>query len=146
MAESTNHSSTVLGPDTVFKGQLECGKDVRLLGKFEGEVSSEGQLIIEESGSLTGDARSTHIRVKGQVKGNLDAAQKVELGASARVEGDLRTARLDAEEGAVFVGHCMIGVKGEGKPKDNLKARAVPARPDSGKAKDNSPAPPAGKA
>ncbi len=28
---------------------------------------------------------------------------------SARIEGDLRTARLQVAEGAVFIGHCVVG-------------------------------------
>ena len=140
MPEPTNHSSTVLGADAVFKGQLEFEKDVRLLGKFEGEISSGGHLIIEEPGSLTGNATSAHIQVKGQVKGNLDAAQKVELASSARVEGDLRTARLEVAEGALLVGHCTVGVPSDGKPKGGARTQSAPAKPDGGKAKDIDPA------
>jgi cytoskeletal protein CcmA (bactofilin family) len=145
MPESANHSSTILGPDAVFKGQLEFEKDVVLLGKFEGEIVSGGQLAIEESGALTGNAKSAHVRVKGQVKGNLDASQKVELSASARMEGDLRTARLEVAEGAVFVGHCSVGVKTEGQPKDKVKAQPASGAAQGGKAKDNAPAAAAGK-
>jgi cytoskeletal protein CcmA (bactofilin family) len=136
MPEPTNHSSTVLGADAVFKGQLEFEKDVRLLGRFEGEINSGGQLIIEEPGSLTGNATSGRIQVKGQVKGNLDAAQKVELSSSARVEGDLRTARLEVAEGAMLVGHCTVGVPDEGRPKGTAKAPSAPGKPEGGKAKD----------
>src|SRR5262249_38395977 len=94
MAESNQDFQTTLGPDTVFKGQLQFEKGVRLLGKFDGEISSEGQLLIAEGASLTGDVKAGAIRIDGQVKGNLNAAAKVQLSASARLEGDLQTARL----------------------------------------------------
>ncbi len=150
MADASNDFSTILGPDAVFKGQLEFEKAVRLLGKFEGEVNASGRLVIEEGAILTGDVKAGEIRVNGQVKGNLEATQKVELSASARVEGDLHTARLEVVEGAVLVGRCMVGVDGQGKPtagptkpSTDHKAVSMPAQPDDGKAKakDQVPAP-----
>ncbi len=110
MADSNTEFPTTIGPDAVFKGQLEFEKAARLLGKFEGEVSSDGQFVVAEGAMLTGDARAGTIRVDGQVKGNLHANTKVQLTASARVEGDLEAARLEVAEGAVLVGRCTVGV------------------------------------
>jgi len=113
MAVATQEDfTTTIGPDAVFKGQLHFEKGLKLLGKVEGEIQSGGQLVIGEGASLTGDARAGVIRLDGQVRGNLSASTKVQLSASARLEGDLETARLEVAEGAVLVGRCMIGVNG----------------------------------
>ncbi len=140
MSESANGFSTVLGADAVFKGQLEFNKDVRLLGRFEGQIISGGKLVIEDSALLTGEAHADLIRVNGQVKGNLDGGQKVELSPSARMEGDLKTSRLEIAEGAMFVGKCTVGVDGDGaRGRSEPKSAAAPADGD-GKAKGQAPA------
>lgn len=113
MADMNQEYPTTLGPDTVFKGQLQFEKGVRLLGKFDGEITSEGQLLIADGASLNGDVKAGAIRIEGQVKGNLNAATKVQLSASARLEGDLQTARLEVAEGAVLIGRCVVGTNGQ---------------------------------
>ncbi|MCP4592458.1 MAG: polymer-forming cytoskeletal protein [bacterium] len=129
MAETKNDYSTVIGPDAVFKGELSFEKGVRLLGKFEGEINAGGQLLIADGATLAGDVKADHIRVDGQVKGNLDAKQKVELTSSARVEGDLHTSRLEVAEGAVLVGRCMVGVNNQGQPAEPASRPASEAKP-----------------
>jgi cytoskeletal protein CcmA (bactofilin family) len=137
MADSTNDFPTTLGADAVFKGQLQFEKGVRLLGKFEGEITSEGQLVIAEGAMLTGDVKAGTIRIDGQVKGNLNAGTKVQLAASARLEGDLQTQRLEVAEGAVLVGRCVVGTNGQAKPADTKPVSrpaefVQPARPKVG--------------
>ena len=127
MADSTNEFPTTLGADAVFKGQLQFEKGVKLLGKFEGEISSEGQLLVAEGATLTGDVKAGSVRVDGQIKGNLNAKTKVQLSASARLEGDVQTQRLEVAEGAVLVGRCVVGVNGQqSKPTTDVRSVSRP--------------------
>ncbi len=125
MAVADEDYSTTIGPDAVFKGQLKFEKGLRLLGKFEGEINSHGQLVIGEGAILSGDAKADSIRLEGHVKGNLNADSKVQLSASAKLEGDLRTARLEVAEGAVLIGQCAIGVNGA--QASDAAAKGVPS-------------------
>ncbi len=145
-----NEYPTVLGADAVFKGQLSFEKGVRLLGKFEGEIDSGGQLLIAGGASLDGNVKAETIRIDGNVKGNLDAKAKIQLSESARVEGDVQAARLEVAEGAVLVGRCMVGVNGHAaKPSDkNVSAASTSQRSSvtpQGKGKHSIPAAMAGK-
>lgn len=124
MATSANNEfSTTIGPDAIIKGQLHFEKGLQLLGKVEGEIESTGQLFIGDGAMLTGDAKAGTIRLDGKVKGNLTAESRVQLSASARLEGDLCTARLEVAEGAVLIGRCSIGVEGNGQAKDTTASR-----------------------
>jgi cytoskeletal protein CcmA (bactofilin family) len=125
MTASTEEFSTIIGPDAVFKGELQFEKGVQLLGRMEGAVLSGGNLVIGEGAKLLGDAKAGTIRLDGEVKGNLVAATKVTLSASAKLEGDLQTARLEVAEGAVLVGRCQIGVNGT--PGGNGATKQAPA-------------------
>lgn len=113
MADTNNDFPTTIGADAVFKGHLEFDKGVRLLGKFEGEITSGGELDIATGAKLQGDVQAGGIRIEGQVKGNLKAESKIQLMASAKLEGDVQAARLEVAEGAILIGRCMVGVNGK---------------------------------
>lgn len=141
MADSNAEFPTTIGADAVFKGELQFDKGVQLLGKFEGQINSKGQLLVADGASLHGDVKAGTIRVDGQVKGNLSADAKVQLSASARLEGDLHAARLEVAEGAVMVGRCTIGMNGQGKAAGPIKtAPAGEVAPAKGKAPEPAPA------
>jgi cytoskeletal protein CcmA (bactofilin family) len=131
MSETKNDFPTVLGADAIFKGQLQFEKGVRLLGQFEGEISSSGELLVAEGAALNGDVKVGNIRVEGQLKGNVDAKTKVHLTSSARLEGDLQAQRLEVAEGAVLIGRCVVGVNGQRAVAGEIKSSAQPTLPDT---------------
>jgi cytoskeletal protein CcmA (bactofilin family) len=100
---------TIIGPDASFKGELTFEKGLRLMGKFEGRITSQGRLHIAKEARMQADVESSSIIVEGEVKGNLVANDRIELKQSARLEGDLRATKLTVDEGAVFNGHVTVG-------------------------------------
>jgi cytoskeletal protein CcmA (bactofilin family) len=120
MAEGGNQEfPTVLGPDANFKGELSFEKGLRLQGKFEGKINTPGRLHVAREAKLQADVESGAIVVEGDVKGNLVAADRIDLKSSARYEGDLRASKLTVEEGAIFSGQVTGGpeaVKGGQRP------------------------------
>ena len=127
MSDSHENFPTVIGPDAVFKGQLSFEKGARLLGKFEGEITSDGELFIAEGATLTGDVKAGVVSIEGHVKGNIQAKAKVSLKAAARHEGDVQAARLEVAEGAVLIGRCVVGVNGQTGPLTTKSASATTA-------------------
>ena len=135
MADTNAEFPTTIGADAVFKGELHFEKGLNVLGKFEGEINSKGNLVVAEGALLRGDVKAGTIRIDGQVKGNLTASTKVLLTSSASVEGDLTAARLEVAEGAVMVGRCTIGVNGQSKTAGPVKtASAASVTPGKGSA------------
>ncbi len=109
MADNNGEYPTVIGADAVFKGELKFEKGVRLLGNFDGQIESSGNLLVADGATLSGDVKAGNVQIDGVMQGNLEATGKVKLAASARLEGDLRTARLEVADGATFVGKCSVG-------------------------------------
>ncbi len=139
MPEVDGEYPTIIGADAVFKGTLKFEKGVRLLGRFEeGHISTKGRVHVAEGAALFADVEAGEIQVEGEVKANLTANGKVFLKASAKLEGDVRAGRLQVEEGASFVGNCVVGPKAEVKPGSR------PSVPETAKAKTPEPAQPAG--
>jgi cytoskeletal protein CcmA (bactofilin family) len=100
---------TVLGPDASFKGELSFDKGLRLQGRLEGKITTAGKLHVAKEAKMSADVEAGTIVVEGEVKGNLNANDRVELKNSARYEGDLTSSKLVVEEGAVFNGHVSVG-------------------------------------
>lgn len=106
MAEGT---VTVLGPDTHIKGEMSFAGSARLLGTFEGKITTKGDLHVAESAACKATLEAARVVVDGTIEGEIVAHERVELNGTAQVRGDLSAAALVVAEGAIFVGHCKVG-------------------------------------
>jgi len=97
---------TVIGPQCVVRGRLEGSGIVRVQGRFEGEIATEGDVIVGEEGELVANVRARDVLVGGQIRGDVQATGKLELLASGRLAGDVNARQLVIAEGAVFTGRC----------------------------------------
>lgn len=91
-----------------FEGKLSFRDTVRIDGRFRGEIASENTLIVGESGEIQASIRSNTIVISGSVEGDVTAGQKVVLHKTARVTGDIATACLVMEDGAILNGQVKM--------------------------------------
>ena len=134
MANPNGDFPTTLGADAFFKGHLKFEKSACLLGRFEGEITSKGELVVAEGAKINAEVQVENIRIDGELRGNLTAASKVHLSASGHVEGDIHASQLEVVEGAVLIGQCTVGTNGKDQPKGAAKA-ALTSSGASGKPK-----------
>jgi cytoskeletal protein CcmA (bactofilin family) len=124
MAEQGNQEfPTTIGADASFKGELTFEKGLRLMGRFEGKMTTPGRLHVAREAKMQADVEAGAIIVEGDVRGNLTASDRIELKQTARYEGDLVAAKLVVDEGAVFSGHVTVGpdaVKGGTRPSGSI--------------------------
>lgn len=109
MSQLNDDYPTVLGEDARFKGELAFEKGVRIDGSFDGKIQSKGTLHISEGAKVAANVEAANVTIEGQCKGNLVVAEKLRLLATARMEGDLKTNRLEIIDGAIFVGNVVVG-------------------------------------
>jgi cytoskeletal protein CcmA (bactofilin family) len=109
MAEVTSEFPTIIGGDARFKGELSFDKGVRIEGAFEGHIKSKGNLQIAEGAKLQANVEAGNVKVEGECKGNFIVSEKLQLQATAKVEGDLRATRLEIADGAIFIGNVVVG-------------------------------------
>ena len=89
--------------ELLFKGTLHVD------GYFSGNLRSDhGTLVLEESGEVNTDISVGVARINGTVVGNIKARERIELGSTARVIGDLHTPALTVQPGALFEGKCYL--------------------------------------
>jgi len=99
---------TTLGKETVFKGTMKFSKSLKIDGRFEGEIESSGFLYVEEGAEVRANIKVRSIVIGGVVHGNIVASEKLEMLASGKVFGNIRTAKLRMADGVVFEGKCEM--------------------------------------
>jgi len=109
MAETGEQFPTVLGPDAKFKGELTFEKGLRLQGQLEGKINTPGRLHVAREAKLYADVDAGAIVIEGEVKGALNASDRIELKSTSVYEGNLTAAKLVVDEGARFVGQVSVG-------------------------------------
>jgi len=118
--EKMRDLSTILGRGSMLEGTLSVQHSLRVDGKLKGKISTTESLVVGKEGEIEGDAAVKNAVIGGKMMGNLTAAGKVVLEAKALFQGELKTAKLVIDEGAVFNGRCSMdespGVSGGFKP------------------------------
>ncbi len=99
---------TTLGEDTQFKGTLKFKNTLKIEGSFEGDISTDGHLVIGKTGRVKAEIKAGSTIVEGKVNGNITAKEVVELRSTAELFGDIQAAKLKIEEGVVFVGKADV--------------------------------------
>ncbi len=114
-----------------FSGKLLFRDTVRIDGRFEGEISSENTLIVGESGKVQATIKSEVVIISGEVRGDVEASGQVTLHRTARVFGNIETARLLIEDGALLNGQVKMEAGELGIPKVSSAEPLAPAKDSS---------------
>ena len=100
--------TTVFGADTEFSGDLSFKKSLQINGRFEGEISSGGYLVIGDGAEVRANIRAKTVIVTGTVYGNIEASGKIEIQPNGKLYGNIKTSNLKIADGVVFEGKCEM--------------------------------------
>lgn len=100
--------NTLIGRHAEIHGYLRVQESVRIDGKVIGNIEAPNDaticVVIGLEGEVQGDVLASRIIVAGKVAGNIHAFERVELMASALVQGDIKYASMAVEHGARLLG------------------------------------------
>ncbi len=122
--EVDSRQTSILAQGCKFDGKVQVKGAFRIEGEFSGNIETPENLIIGKTGVVRAEIKVKNAIIAGQVFGNIQAENKIELQSGSHVEGDIRTKRLVIDEGVFFEGNCSMG--GE--------HRRTPAAPAAGAA------------
>jgi cytoskeletal protein CcmA (bactofilin family) len=98
-----------LGPGLKIKGELIGHEDLKLEGKIEGAISLGGhRLNVGSTAHIHANIVAREVVVAGEVTGNVNARDRIEIKKGGSIVGDLTTARIVIEDGAFFKGAIEI--------------------------------------
>lgn len=97
--------SGFVGYGTKLTGETNFQAMLRVDGHLTGTVASEnGTLIVGSSGKVDADIMVGSAMINGTVNGDIITGERLELGRTARVMGNIQTPRLTIEDGAILEG------------------------------------------
>jgi cytoskeletal protein CcmA (bactofilin family) len=106
--------NNLLGPGSVVEGKLSFKGPLRIDGTFTGEITTDDVLIIGAGATVAADINCVSAVVSGELTGNIEASESVEMHGPARVKGDIATPTLSIGKGVIFDGLSKMG-SGEAK-------------------------------
>ncbi|MFS8136533.1 MAG: bactofilin family protein [Thermomonas sp.] len=100
---------SIIAADLTIEGKIEGAGHVRIAGKFKGDVRVQGNLTIEQGAKVSGSVTASKVTLAGELDGNVDSAQQVDLQQTGVVNGDLKTGSLTVAAGSRIRGHVECG-------------------------------------
>jgi cytoskeletal protein CcmA (bactofilin family) len=102
---------TLIGAKTRINGDVEFAGGFHLDGYINGNVTCDGAadafLSVSERGCIEGSVVAPNVLLNGTVKGNIEAADRVELGATAKVLGNVAYTVIETAVGAQINGKLI---------------------------------------
>ncbi len=99
---------TIVGGETVFKGDCRINGGMRLDGQVEGRIDVSDTLLTGPRSFLKGEVHCRSAVIAGRVEGNVFATETVELQTGAQVFGNITCRGLIIQPGCFFEGSCSM--------------------------------------
>ena len=107
--------NSVIGEGSIFEGKFYINGSLQIDGRFEGDIRTDDQVIVGETGKVKTDIVARRVVVAGTIIGNIDADEEVNLLTTGRVLGNIRAPKVNVEDGVVVEGEISISA---GQKKD----------------------------
>lgn len=109
---------------TKIVGDIIADSNIRIDGEVQGNVSCAAKVVIGENAYIKGNLTCNEADIEGSVDGDLMIDSLLILREKSKVTGNIRTAKIEINQGAIFLGNCdMSGKSGSSKqvPINNKK-------------------------
>jgi cytoskeletal protein CcmA (bactofilin family) len=104
-------SECTIGPGITVNGRLTGSEDVTVVGRVEGTVALDSQLVVAEDGEVVAEVEADTVTIEGTLDGDIVADDTVRLMPGCQVTGNIRAPRINIEEGALFKGNIDMDVE-----------------------------------
>ena len=106
--------NTILGHGSAITGNIKINGFVRIDGDIDGNLETDGNIIIGENARIRGNIKAKSAIVGGIVLGNIETSQSIKILSTAAVVGDIISYKVQVEQDAIIHGH-FISIKDEQK-------------------------------
>jgi cytoskeletal protein CcmA (bactofilin family) len=108
-APEPRSETTRITKGVAVRGEISGREDLYIDGEVQGSIRlADAGVTVGPNGRVTAEMDAREITIHGRVEGSLRARERVAVGRSGNVTGDVATHRIVIEEGAVFNGTIDI--------------------------------------
>jgi cytoskeletal protein CcmA (bactofilin family) len=108
---------SVIAANLTIEGKIEGSGNVRMAGRFKGDVRIDGNFNIEPGAHLTGQVLAAVVVVGGELQGNIESAKRVDVLEGGVIVGDVKAGSITVAAGSRMRGHVEFGWEDEKKGK-----------------------------
>jgi cytoskeletal protein CcmA (bactofilin family) len=108
MASKNDGMNSTIGEGSVFEGKFYISGSLRIDGKFEGEIKTDEELVVGETGKVKTDIVAKSVVIAGTVIGNISARNEVRLLETGKILGDINAPSVILQKGVVVSGNFNI--------------------------------------
>ena len=102
--DGTEDIIAFVGKGVEFKGVISYSGTVRIDGNLDGEIHTDGVLLVGDEAVIQAKVTAGTIVCKGKITGDIAAKERVKLRAPAVFNGSMKTPMLSIEDGVLFNG------------------------------------------
>ena len=106
---ASHREETVFGPGVTIEGKIEGDANVRIAGKFKGDIHIKGDLNIDKGAHLAAKIHAGNVTIGGELEGNVASTGQVKLLESGQLIGDLKANTLTVAAGSRMRGQVEFG-------------------------------------
>lgn len=103
---------SLIAADMRVIGDVHTTSVLTVAGSVLGDVSADDQVLVARGGTVAGGVEAPEVILNGEVRGSVDARERLEIQASAVVRGDVHARRLVVHEGALVDGDFSMSESG----------------------------------
>ncbi len=104
---------SVIAANLSIEGKIEGTGNVRIAGRFKGDVRIDGNFNIEPGAHLTGQVLAGIVVVGGELQGNIESAKRVDVLEGGIIVGDVKAGSITVAAGSRMRGHVEFGWEDE---------------------------------
>ena len=98
--------NTIVGPGALIAGNVTVSGFLRIDGDIDGNVQTQGRVIIGEDARIRGNIKAASVSVGGIVQGDIIAPDYVVILSSGMVIGSVLTKKLRVDDNVILHGFC----------------------------------------
>ena len=106
--EKNNEINSISFGSTLAANLTSRG-DVRIDGKLNGSITTEGRVVLGDKGVIEGEVNCKIAIIGGELKATITVEDLLTLKSTAKLSGEIVAGKLAIEPGAVFSGKCSMG-------------------------------------
>jgi cytoskeletal protein CcmA (bactofilin family) len=106
--ESGSTTSTFIGAETVFVGNIRGTGQFVVSGEVHGDGELAGGLNLSASGVWVGDIQAQQAVIAGKITGSLTVKDKLEIGYCAVIHGRVSARSIAIAKGAIVDGEIEV--------------------------------------
>jgi cytoskeletal protein CcmA (bactofilin family) len=112
---------TFIGPNVTIEGTVTGTEPISIEGTVRGRIDLQSDLVVGTKARIEATVHARNVTVEGKLTGDISADDRVELVASATVDGNIKAPKIVVAEGAKFRGSVDMGSR---VPKEDAAAPA----------------------